>query len=133
MTMMKNLSSLTSANSRSPILFRIVHGSSSTSMDLIREGRREDLVPRLFSTPSFYNTIIFKYPNFQVLGQSDGRLQPPPDDDRPVETGIYIPNNPDAPMGGGAAIYPRRKNNGNLLEEYLGLSRNSARTLCCST
>lgn len=43
-----------------------------------------------------------------------------------METGIYIPNNPDNPMGGGAAIYPRRKNNDGLMEEYLGLSRQSA-------
>jgi hypothetical protein len=102
-----------------PILHRIVYGSSSTSMDLIREGLRGQKAPRLFRSATLYNTIVFKYPNFE------GTMRPARSasaNNRPVETGIYIPHDPKHPLAGGPVVYPRRSNSELLMREYLGLS-----------
>ena len=44
-----------------PMLYRIVHGTSATSLNLIRVAAD---IPRLFDRASLYEAIIFKYPNF---------------------------------------------------------------------
>ncbi len=101
-----------------PMLYRIVHGTSATSLNLIRVAAD---TPRLFDRASLYEAIIFKYPNFgqgrpRAGGRGLARV-----DDRPVETGIYVPNEPSQPMEGGAAIYLRRPSHQQFLKEFFGI------------
>jgi hypothetical protein len=40
-----------------------------------------------------------------------------------VETAVYIPNDPEMPMGGGYGIYLRRESHAAVLKEFLGIER----------
>lgn len=104
-----------------PILYRIVNGGSSTSMNLIRELKRGSEANRLFRKRSLYGTILFKYPNFGQApaqpGQRTGVAT------KPVETAVYIPNDPEFPMDGGYGIYLRREAHAPVLKEFLGIER----------
>lgn len=111
-----------------PILFRIVHGTSSTSLNLTRKKRGGDHRTKLFRKPGFYNTIIYKYPNFrgdwpgteqaQAKVKVGNRVEM---EDRPIETGIFIPMDAQDPMGGGYAIYVRQSGYKDMLRDYLGV------------
>jgi len=107
-----------------PVLYRIVHGSSSTSLNLIRVRGKKDQ-PRLFRKRGLYDTIIFKYPNFVAdLGAGvgdDGAWARRPGADRPIETAIYVPSDPENPITGGNAIYLRQPNYQKILREFLGI------------
>ena len=110
-----------------PMLYRIVHGTSATSLNLIREEATGPPEARLFTRDSLYETIIFKYPNFgggRSRGGARGLVRV---EDRPVETGIYVPNDPKQPMEGGAGIYLRRRSHQHFLKEFFGidLARNT--------
>ena len=81
----------------SPVLYRIVQGSSSRCLNLIKAAKKTAGKPQLFRKREFARTIIFKYPNFADPTTSGGRGQP----ERPIETAIYIPHNELEPMAGG--------------------------------
>jgi len=113
------------SSSTAPILYRIVNGGSSTSMNLIREAKRGQVEQRLFRKTSLYNTILFKYPNF-IQPQSPSQQRTTAQRDtaaKPVETAVYIPNDPEMPMGGGYGIYLRRESHAAVLKEFLGIER----------
>jgi hypothetical protein len=98
-----------------PILHRIVNGTSSTSLDLIRQRPKKSGDPRLFRKSALYSTIIFKYPNFGTGGDAA----------RPVETAIYVPHDAEDPMRGGYGIYLRRPAHRAVLKEFLGIELDS--------
>lgn len=115
--------------SRSPILEQIIEGGSSVSMNLHRLGRTLPDEARLFASSALNAATLFKYPHFNESASMsfseqsalDGEDVFADDDDRPVETGIFIPNNVDSPYLGGFAIYLRAKNYETLLSEYFGI------------
>jgi len=107
----------------SPVLHRIVQGTSSTSLNLIRTGKDADR-PSLFRKRDFARTIIYKYPNFaEPAGGAIGGV--PQQDDKPIETGIYIPNDEEQPLIGGWAIYLRQAKAPQLLRHYMGVDETS--------
>jgi hypothetical protein len=103
------------------MLYRIVHGSSATSLNLIHEAARQDGAPRLFGRDTLYDTIVFKYPNFGSGRPRSGGRGGESGGERPVETGIYVPNDPRQPMEGGAGIYLRRPSHQQFLKEFFGI------------
>jgi hypothetical protein len=105
----------------SPVLYRIVQGSSSTSLNLIKAAKKTAGKPQLFRKREFARTIIFKYPNFADPAMGGGRGQP----ERPIETAIYIPHNELEPMAGGYAIYLREAKASLLLQQYMGVNEDS--------
>jgi len=108
-----------------PILYRIVQGHSSTSMSMVRRRKSVSVgQPSLFRKRGFDSTVVYKYPNFGGEWPEIPREQAragAKTDDRPIETGIYIPNDLEDMMGGGYAIYLRQPNYRNLLRDYLGM------------
>jgi hypothetical protein len=108
-----------------PILYRIVNGSSSTSLNLTRARRDGTKYETLFRKTGFYGTVLYKYPNFKGAWPSTAQPQAaggaPAADDRPIETGIYVPGDPKELMGGGYAIYVRQSGYREMLRDHLGL------------
>lgn len=113
-----------------PILYRIVNGTSSTCLNLTRKTRNAEPKTRLFRKQGFYNTIIYKYPNFSGdwPGTAQAQAKTTSSDgkrvavaDRPIETGIFIPMDAGDPLGGGYAIYLRQSGYKDMLREYLGV------------
>lgn len=101
-----------------PVLHRIVRGCSSTTMDLLRIGEGVPRHRRLFRRATLYRTILFKYPNFGGDRPGDptsGRLGA-----KPVETGVYVPNDAADPMGGGFAMFLHRPAHRAALREFVG-------------
>jgi len=98
-------------------------------MNLHRLGRPVPEVDRLFKSSAMNAATLFKYPHFNETSgmpmpeQSamDGDDVFAEDDERPVETGIFIPNNVESPYAGGFAIYLRAKNYEMLIAEYFGI------------
>ncbi|MFN8721340.1 MAG: hypothetical protein ACK5YI_10955 [Rhodospirillales bacterium] len=101
------------------MLFRVVRGSSSTSLNLA--GRKTP--PGLFNNNLLDRSIVFKFPKFEVEadpGRSD-RTVPALTSARPIETGVFIPDDPANPMNGGYACYLGQKNFDTILTEVAGL------------
>jgi hypothetical protein len=101
------------------MLFRVVRGSSSTSLNLA--GRKTP--PGLFNNNLLDRSIVFKLPKFEVEadpGRSD-RTVPALTSARPIETGVFIPDDPAHPMNGGYACYLGQKNFDTILTEVAGL------------
>lgn len=116
------------SSSKQPIsgtLDLILHGGSGVALNLIRR-RKEDSEAALFDKSTLNNAIVFKYPNFELdLAELDGfefgDESPFQANDRPVETGIYIPYDENHVAEGGSAIYLRQRGYGRMLHELLGL------------
>lgn len=110
----------------SPILEQVLYGGSSVSMNVLTLTAMLPADAHLFQAQGLNHVILFKYPNFDAsqgdeddfLGGDFGSGDAP--GERPVETGIYIPNNAQEWEAGGHAIYLRARNSGTLLEEYFG-------------
>lgn len=111
----------------SPILEQVLYGGSSVSMNLLT---LTDALPggaHLFQAHGLNHVILFKYPNFDAsqgdeddfMGNDVWGMGDAPGE-RPVETGIYIPNDAHEWEAGGHAIYLRSRNSTTLLEEYFG-------------
>lgn len=109
------------AFNRSPLLDVIIGSDSSMSLNLI-EGIANGRDP-LFRNRFMNECVLFKYPNFEVqlsdgvIGEAQKQAEA-----RPVETAIYVPNDPENLQAGGFAIYLRQREFENLLREYLGLN-----------
>jgi hypothetical protein len=107
-----------------PVLYRIANGSSSTSLNLTRAKRDGTKYENLFRKQGFYSTVLYKYPNFKGPWPStakDAAAAPTNNDDRPIETGIYVPGDTKELMGGGYAIYVRQTGYRDMLRDHLGL------------
>jgi hypothetical protein len=103
----------------------ILNGGSGVALNLIKR-KIEDPESALFDKSTLNNAIIFKYPNFDIdIAELDGfdfgEDSPFQQNERPVETGIYIPYNADNVADGGSAIYLRQRGYGRLLHELMGL------------
>jgi hypothetical protein len=110
-----------------PMLFRVVRGSSSTSLNLASR----KAPPGLFNNALLDKSIIFKLPKFEMeTDQSRGDRAPVSisrGETRPIETGIFVPDDPATPMGGGYACYVGQANFDTILTEVVGLrSQNRA-------
>lgn len=95
-----------------PLLYRILHGSSSTVLDPVRARGAEGPRPSLFRNSVLDRSIVFKLPHF---GDAEAMASRPGVDDlagfdgsRPIETGVYIPDNHEAPAAGGYVVYLRQ-------------------------
>lgn len=110
----------------SPILEQILVGGSSVSLNLIDVTSAIPEAGRLFNASRLNNSIIFKYPNFDMRTSSFSQISAAgsliDQQARPVETGIYVPNTSDAPEGGGIAVYMRGRGYEGLLVEQFGLT-----------
>jgi hypothetical protein len=101
------------------MLFRVVRGSSSTSLNLA--GRK--VQAGLFHNSLLDKSIIFKLPRFEVEtepGRSD-RIVMSATQARPIETGVFIPDDAANPMNGGYACYLGQRNFETILTEVAGL------------
>lgn len=107
----------------SPTLYRVLHGSSNTTLRPIPR-RREGEGFRLFHNPTLSACYIFKFPLFDdrearkaaaSLGGDFGQGL------RHIETGLYLPNDLDRPEQGGVAIYVGQRNFRQLMLEMMGL------------
>lgn len=103
----------------------ILNGGSGVALNMIRR-RREDPEASIFNKNGLNNVIVFKYPNFDIdiaeLDEFDfGEESPFMKDGRPVETGLYIPDDPDSIEAGGSAIYLRQRGYGRLLHSMIGI------------
>lgn len=110
----------------SPILEQIMTGGSSVSFNVLQISQNIEKECRLFHIAALNNCMVFKYPNFNDEQEKKDEIV----DDvfvndmfvRPIETGLYIPHNTEAPRGGGYGMYLRSKNYRNLLAELFGVS-----------
>ena len=103
----------------------ILNGGSGVALHLIKR-KQEDPLAALFDKTTLNSAIIFKYPNFEIdLAELDGfdfgEESPFQNNERPVETGIYIPYDENHVAAGGSAIYLRQRGYGRLLHEMMGL------------
>jgi hypothetical protein len=103
------------------MLFRVVRGSSSTSLNLATR----KTPPGLFNNRILDKSIIFKLPKFEMeTEQTRGdrtTVSICRGETRPIETGIYVPDDPATPMGGGYACYVGQVNFDTILTEVAGL------------
>lgn len=116
-----------SSDTISPILEQILYGGSSVSMNFLAIRQASPDLPPFFGAAGLNRVILFKYPNFdQSADDGDDFLRLDEDmrgdGGRPVETGIYIPNDEKQWNTGGVAIYLRSRNSLQLLEEYFGVT-----------
>jgi len=111
----------TRKSKENPMLFRVVRGSSSTSLNLATR----KTPPGLFNNRILDKSIIFKLPKFEMeTEQTRGDRTPVSisrGETRPIETGIYVPDDPATPMGGGYACYVGQVNFDTILTEVVGL------------
>ncbi len=101
------------------MLFRVVRGSSSTSLNLASR----KTAPGLFNNNLLDRSIVFKFPKFEVeaeTGRSE-RVVAAKTQNHPIETGIFIPDDPANPMNGGYACYLGQKNFDAIMTEVAGL------------
>lgn len=112
---------------RSPLLLHIIRGSPSVSLNLLRLTQRAEPGSQpFFASPAMNQVIIFKYPNFEFeIAEEEeleyGRSTAWISVTRPVETAIFIPQNPEMPENGGYAIYVRQRNFTKLFRLHLGV------------
>lgn len=101
------------------MLFRVVRGSSSTSLNLAAR----KTPPGLFNNTLLDRSIIFKLPRFDTEAEPGRpeRLVPASSQAHPIETGIFIPDDPANPMNGGYACYLGQRNVDTILTEVAGL------------
>lgn len=99
----------------------IVHGSSSTSMNLIRLRRNYEKGHRLFRNALFYRSIIFKYPTEDAVSLGGGTsLQ---GTSTGIGTGIYLPMDIGNPLGGGQAMFLDRPQHRRAFMDQLEANR----------
>lgn len=103
----------------------ILNGGSGVALNLIKR-KQDDPGAALFDKTNMNSAIVFKYPNFEIdLAELDGFKFGEDElfqsNDRPVETGIYIPYDEHHVADGGSAIYLRQRGYGRLLRELMGL------------
>ncbi|MBU2091871.1 MAG: hypothetical protein KKB63_15035 [Alphaproteobacteria bacterium] len=113
------------AFNRSPLLDVIIGSDSSMSLNMI-ENAAAGRDP-LFHNRFMNDCILFKYPNFEVqLSEGvEAAAKGPAAEFRPVETAIYVPNDPENLQAGGFAIYLRQRDFEHLLRHHLGLNLNA--------
>ena len=93
----------------SPLLDSILYGGSSVSMNLALLSQDVALETRLFASHALNGAMLFKYPNFPDRMPTGGLFDGGDMDDfRPIETGIYIPNDVRRPREGGSSICGKR-------------------------
>lgn len=100
------------------LLRMIVHGSSSTSMNLIRLRRNYEKGQRLFRNSLFYRSIIFKYPAETPPGAATGSGAKPS-----IGTGVYLPMDIENPLGGGQTMFLDRPQHRRSFLEQLEANR----------
>lgn len=96
------------------LLRTIVHGCSSTSMNLIRLRRNYQMGHRLFRNALFYRSIIFKYPAEGEPGGSG------------IGTGIFLPMDIENPLIGGQTIFLDRPQHRRAFMDQLESNRRGA-------
>ncbi|MFN8925578.1 MAG: hypothetical protein ACK5WM_08485 [Rhodospirillales bacterium] len=99
------------------LLRTIVHGSSSTSMNLIRLRRNYEMGHRLFRNALFYRSIIFKYPAEGGPGEPGGSG---------IGTGIFLPMDIENPLIGGQTIFLDRPPHRRAFMDQLESNRRGA-------
>jgi hypothetical protein len=131
----------------SPLLDQICHGGSAVALNLSRMAHLPK-DKRLFLSEALNHTVIFKYPNFEDDISAGGGAaladkpaakpaEPTPtrpndatapegdaktwSEKRPIETAIYIPNDPEDLKAGGYGIYLRQRDFDALLKRHIGL------------
>ena len=111
----------------SPILDQILNGGASTSLNVLGVTRAMAPETPFFDSTALNRVIVFKYPNFtdQIADTNTHDYttgETHLSTERPVETGVYIPNDETIPNEGGFAIYLRQRGSAGLLKQYLGVS-----------
>lgn len=111
--------------SLSPVLYRVINGSSSTTLRPVRSAVRVGAPFRLFHNSSLNNAFIYKFPHFD---DRETRASAPigpgaelPRGSRQIETGLFFPDREDRPEAGGTAIYVGQRNFRDLLLERIGM------------
>ena len=99
------------------LLRTIVHGCSSTSMNLIRLRRNYQMGHRLFRNALFYRSIIFKYPAEGGPGEPGGSG---------IGTGIFLPMDIENPLIGGQTIFLDRPQHRRAFMDQLESNRRGA-------
>jgi len=99
------------------LLRTIVHGCSSTSMNLIRLRRNYEMGHRLFRNALFYRSIIFKYPAEGGPGEPGGSG---------IGTGIFLPMDIENPLIGGQTIFLDRPQHRRAFMDQLESNRRGA-------
>jgi hypothetical protein len=110
-----------------PLLYRIVHGNSSTGINLAKTWRGRGTDGGVFQNTILNRSIIFKLPHF---GDEDAMRRRPTSDqmfdgfvgERPIETGIFIPDNHENPDNGGHAVYLHQPAAEMAFEHQLGIN-----------
>ncbi len=101
------------------LLRMIVHGSSSTSMNLIRLRRNYEKGHRLFRNALFYRSIIFKYP----VEAGPGGAGPASNGGPGIGTGIFLPMDIENPLMGGQTMFLERPQHRRALMDQLESNR----------
>lgn len=103
------------------LLRMIVHGSSSSSMNLIRLRRNYEKGHRLFRNALFYRSIIFKYPVEGGPGGSPGSAGA-----SGIGTGIFLPMDIENPLIGGQTMFLDRPQHRRVFMDQLESNRRGA-------
>ena len=95
-------------------------------MNLIKLGKGLSGDQRIFRTTALNDIIIFKYPNFSDKDSPSIDSGIPMDCDvaennKPIETGLYIPHHVLTPSNGGYVIYLRSKSYETLFHDHFGI------------
>jgi len=105
-----------------PTLETVLYSSPTVAFNVNSLSRKMAPKDMLFHNSSMNNTIIFKYPNFDVseggivenIGSHGGR-------GNSVHTAIFIPRNADDLLAGGFGAFMDDDNLSEILHQYLGL------------
>jgi hypothetical protein len=108
-----------------PVLYRVLHGSSSTTLRPLGTDSGKGGPFRVFHNSALNDAYVFKFPHFDdrdvrrwEAALSVGNL---PQDSRRIDTGIFFPDDRIRPETGGVAVYVGQRNFRQVLAELIGL------------
>ena len=108
-----------------PVLYRVLHGSSSTTLRPVGNGSGKDRTFRLFHNSALNDAFVFKFPHFDDREarrrESVMAIGDLPQDGRQIDTGLFLPDDRTRPETGGIAIYVGQRSFRQVLTERIGL------------
>ncbi len=108
-----------------PVLYRVLQGSSSTTLRPFGNGSGKGGPFRIFCNSALNDAYVFKFPHFddrdvrrREAALTVGDL---PQDGRRIDTGLFFPDDRVRPEAGGVAVYVGQRNFRQVLAELIGL------------
>ncbi len=105
----------------SPVLDQILNGGPGVSLNLGEPSMQLPPERRMFVNNALNSAFVFKYPKIEEGMELDMSSVLEAKLERPIETALYLPHDPEQAAGGGLAIYLRQTAFHELMRETFGM------------